>query len=122
RRSSTMWGDRGALLLRLHLVEPQGIGFVVAEDLPAQLDRGFDDLRVMVADVAVEGRAGADAAPAQDIHDAPDADPVTVIALRPGAHRGHSRAAVIGARGDAAGQREELDIRNDRDGEPGTIG
>src|SRR5437016_6189459 len=76
----------------------------------------------MVADVAVEGRAGADAVLAQHIHDAPDADPVAVVALRPGAHRGYRRAAVIGARGDAAGQREEFDIGNDPDGEPGAVG
>jgi len=33
----------------------------MAEDLPAELDRGANDLRVVVADVAVQGRAGADA-------------------------------------------------------------
>jgi len=78
----------------------------VAEDLPAELDRRLDDLRMMIADVAVESRAGADAALAHDVHDAPDADPVAVIALRPSAHRGHRRLRRVGAAGNAEGQRE----------------
>src|SRR5437016_4939370 len=69
-------GDRLAFLCRLHLIEPARIGLVVAEDLPAELDRGLHDLRMVVADVAVEVGAGADAALLQHLHDPPDADPV----------------------------------------------
>ena len=115
-------GNRLPLLLRLHLIEPQGIGLVVAEDLPAQFDRGFDDLRVVIADVAVQGRAGADPVFLQHIHDPPDADAVAVIALRPGAHRGNRRLARIGASRDAAGQREEFDVGDDPDREAGAVG
>src|SRR6266849_6163066 len=113
-------GDRLAFFLRLHLIEPARIGLVMAEDLPAELDRGLHDLRVMVANVAVEVRAGADAALLQHLHNPPDADPVAVVALRPGAHRGGwLRTSVVRAAGDADAQRKELDIGDDPDRKPG---
>src|SRR5262249_55554966 len=48
-------------------------------------------------------------------------DPVAVIALRPGANRRYRRIARIGAAGDPLGQREEFDIGNDPDREPGAV-
>ncbi len=110
--------DRLLLLVGTERVEPDAVGLVVAEDLPAELDGGADDLRVMVADVAVQGRAGADAVPAQDLHQPPDADPVAVVALRPGAHRGRISDRAAGLAGDAAAQREEFDVGDDPDRDP----
>src|SRR5262249_53785529 len=106
-------GNRLALLVRTQRVEPHAVGPVVAEDLPAELDRGPDDLRMVVADVAVQGRAGADAVLAEHIHPPPDADPVAVITLRPRPHRGRIPGGRARERGNAAGERKELDVGDD---------
>ena len=50
-----------ALLRRVHLGQPQRVGLVVADQLPAEPEGFLDDLRVMIADLAVERGAGADA-------------------------------------------------------------
>src|SRR5204862_7539212 len=75
-----------------------------------------------VTDIAVQGRAGADAVFAQHIHQPPNADPVAVIALRPGAHRGCVAGWRPGLPGDAAGERKELDIGNHPDREASAAG
>src|SRR6516162_3905042 len=115
-------GDRLAFFLRAQSVEPYAVGPVVAEDLPAELDRRPDDLRVVVADVAVQCRAGADAVLAQHIHQPPDADPIAIVALRPGAYRRRIARRGAGLTGDAAGERKELDIGDDPEREPGAAG
>ena len=56
-------------------------------ELPAEFDRVLDDLRVVIADIAVDRRGGAYAMLGQHIHDAENTDAVAVIALTPGAHR-----------------------------------
>src|SRR6516162_3590198 len=115
-------GDRLPFFLGAQGVEPHAVGTVVAEDLPAELDRSADDLRVMVADVAVQRRASADAVLAQHIHQPPDADPVAIIALRPGAHRGWVAQLRARLTGDGAAQWKEFNIGDDPDREPGAAG
>src|SRR6267378_3445839 len=115
-------GDRLALFVGAEGVEPNAVGPVVAEDLPTELDCGADDLRVVVADVAVQCRAGADAVLAQHIHQPPNADPVAVVALRPGPYRGCVAGRRAGLAGDAAGERKELDIGDDPDRDQSAVG
>src|SRR5262249_21758040 len=112
-------GDRLAFFLWAQCVEPHAVSPVVAEDLPAELDRGAHDLRVLVADVAVQCRAGPNAVLAQHIHRPPDAAPVAVVGWRPGAHRGRIAGWRPGLAGDTAGERKELDIGDDPDRQPG---
>ena len=78
--------DSVALLLRIHFGQPQRVGLVMADQLPAEPQGLLDDLRVMIADLAVERGAGADAVSRQDFHDPPDADSIAIVAHRPVAH------------------------------------
>src|SRR5262252_208366 len=114
--------NRLSLLAGSELVEPYAVGAVVAKDLPAELHRRPHNLWVMVADVAVEGRAGADAVLAEHIHQPPDADAIAVVALRPGAHRGRVADGRAGIRGDAAAEWEEFDIGDNPECDPGAAG
>ena len=75
-----------ALLFGGDRVQALAIGLVVADELPAKLDRLRDDLRMKFANVAVDGRRCTNAVLRQHIHDAPDADAIAVVALGPGAH------------------------------------
>ena len=113
--------DCFALLYRAQRIEPHAVGLVVAEDFPAKLDRGANNLGMMVTNVAIQRRAGADAMLAEQIHESPDANAVAVIALRPSADRWRVAGRRSGIRWDPAGQRKELDIGNDPDGEPGIV-
>ena len=111
-----------ALLVAAQLVEPYAVCLIMPEDLPAELDCRPDDLRVVVANIAVEGRAAPDAVFAQHIHQPPNADPVAIVALGPGTHRWRIAWRRPGVAGDAAGERKEFDIGDDPDRDEGAAG
>src|SRR6478735_3565290 len=64
---------RRALPGRVHLGQAQRIGLIVADPFPAELAALLDDFRVMVAHLAVQRGASADAVAAQYLHQPPDA-------------------------------------------------
>jgi hypothetical protein len=72
---------RLALLRGIHFGQPQRIGPIMADQLPAKPAGFLDDLRVMVADLAVQAPM-----PCQNLHQAPDADAVAIVAHCPVAH------------------------------------
>ena len=86
----------------------------------------LDDLRMVIAELAVQRGAGADAVTAQHLHDPPDADPVAVIAHRPVAHVRDPRVLarhplVLIARHHVI-EPEELDVRIDPKRDPAPPG
>src|SRR2546421_7162969 len=79
---------------------PSQVSLVMADPFPAEFAALLDDFRVMVAHLAVQRGAGADAVATQYLHQPPDADAVAVITHRPVAHVGDlglvARHAVVG--------------------------
>src|SRR6266849_5363814 len=99
------------LLAGRRLVEPARVALVVAHPLPFALVALLDDDRMGVAQQAVERHGAADLVAIEHVHQAPDADAVAVIAIRPHHHVGYLAARAVAARTFL--QREELDVRDD---------
>src|SRR5262249_48330607 len=95
----------------------------MADQLPTEPAGLLDDLRVMVANLAVERGAGADTVAGQNLHDPPDADPVAVIPHGPVAHVRDpgvlARDPLVEVAGHHIVESEELDIRIDPQRHPG---
>ena len=95
------------------LVQAAHVRLVVSHELPAELLRFVDDLRVRVAQLAVQRHGAAHAVARHHLHQAPDADAVAVVARRPGQDIGDQAARAARAVGHALIQRKELDVRDD---------
>jgi len=72
----------------------------MAHPFPTALLAFGDELRMLSANLAVEGDGGADAMAIEHLHQAEHADPIAVIARRPGRNIRHRRAGAAGAGGD----------------------
>src|SRR5258707_379047 len=82
-------GARGhRLLAGRRLVEAARVALAVPHPLPAELVALIDDLRMVHAEIAVERDGGAVAMTLEHLHQAEHADPVAVIARRPGRNVG----------------------------------
>jgi hypothetical protein len=103
------------LVLLPHRSQQFGVGAAVASHVVAAGFDLFHDLRVVVADAAVQKNRGKQFQLVQDLEQAPIADPVAVVApgeiarrLLAAAHRIHSQPA----------EGEMLDVERDIEGEP----
>src|SRR5215510_4809778 len=98
----------------------------MADQLPAEPTGLLDDLRMMIADLAVQRGAGADAIAGQNLHDPPDADPVAVIPNRPVADVRDlgvfARHPLVEVAGHHVVEPKELDVRIDPKRHPGIAG
>ena len=89
--------DDARLFARRRRVEAAGIAFAMAHPFPAPLVAFLDDRGVLGAKLAVERDRGADAVAVEHLHQAEHADPVAVVARRPGRNVGHRHAGAAGA-------------------------
>ena len=80
--------DHRPLLPLVHAEEVARVVDAVGEELPSRRAARFDDLRVVLAEGDIERDAAPDAVGAEDVEDAPDADPVAVVAVGVGRHVG----------------------------------
>ena len=111
-----------SLMTRGLVVLPQrlqvlGIGAAVPDHVVAALFDLLDDVRVVVADRAVEKNGGRKLQLVEDLEQAPVADPVAVVAPGPVA-RGLRAAAVVRVHAEAGAEREMLDVEGDVEREP----
>src|SRR5207237_9919059 len=94
------------------LVQAAHVRLVVSHELPAELLRFVDDLRVRVAHLAVQRHRAAHAVARHHLHQAPDADAVAVVARRPGENVGDQDARAAGDVGHALIKRADIDVWN----------
>src|ERR1700733_6801210 len=95
------------------------------DPFPAEPGAVLDDLRMMVADLAVQCGTGAYAIARQNLHDPPHADPVAVVAHRPVAYIRDlgvlSRHPLIDVARHHIVEPEELDIGVDPQCDPRAV-
>ena len=115
-------GDDAGLLAGRRLVQPARVALVVAHPFPPAPVALLDDGRMLGAQLAVERDRGADAVAVEHLHQPEHADPVAVVAHRPGRNVGDRRAAAARGRRHLLGEREELDIGNDPERHPRAVG
>src|SRR5580704_6325768 len=108
--------DRAPLIVLPHAAQQFGIGAAMAQYVVTARPDLVDDLRIVVADGAVEQDRGRQLQLVQDFEQAPISDAVAVVApgeiargLHPAAHRVHAEARAEG---------EVLDVERDVEGEP----
>ena len=107
-----------ALGLGFHVMEVARVALVMPHELPVERLGVLDDLGIVVADLAVQRHGAAHAVAFQHFHDAEHADPGAVIPGRPvnevGRHPGTCGHRLV--------EREDLDIGDHPDREPGAAG
>src|SRR4051794_23379430 len=83
--------DRILFTFRRKLIETNRVRLAVAHELPTQLHRPVDYLRMVIADVAVQRDRAAYSITRQHVEEAPDADAIAIVAQRPTSHVGNLR-------------------------------
>ncbi len=114
--------DQRALLRLVHAVGVAGVVDPVAEELPAALAAGFDDLWMVVAHRDVERDGAAHAGRVHRVHHAPPASAIAVVALRVGEHIGRRPGPGGALRVGRRAQLVELDIGRDPERHPRAAG
>src|SRR5262249_36924974 len=104
------------LVVLPHAPQQLGIGAAVPEHVVATGFDLFDDLRVVIADAAVQQDRGGQLEFVEDFKQPPIADPVAVIA--PGEVARGLLAAANGIHPQPGAEREMLDVKRDIEGEP----
>ena len=105
-----------ALVVLPHAAQQLGIGAAVADHVVAARFDLVDDLRIVVADRAVEQDGGRQLELVENLEQAPVADAVAVVA--PGIVARGLLAAAHRVHADAGAEREMLDVERDVEGEP----
>ena len=108
--------NRARLVVLPHSAQQLGIGAAMAEHVVAAGFDLFHDLRVVVADAAVQKDGGGQLELVEDLEQPPVADPVAVVA--PGEVARGLLGAADRIHPQPGAEREMLDVERDVEGEP----
>jgi hypothetical protein len=108
--------DGARLVMLPHAPQQLGIGTAMADHVITAGFDLFDDLRVVIADAAIQQDRGGQLQLVEDLEQAPIADPVAVIA--PGEIARGLLTAADRIHPQSGAEREMLDIERDVEGEP----